>query len=269
MLPKLLTTLVVVFLCLSQTAFAAIYPGDRLERDGRYIGSTGFCVEYEGNTYMIVTAHQALGWDAWVANENPEGTVYSVGGVEIGEFYSWGPYKQYGPGTDVMAILLYPHVEVSNEIDGIIPLGFIYQEFGNTVIGRGRGGTPVYGESFGTDINQRRANARLPGVQPGYSGSAILYVNPPAITGVIHGGSGDLALAVSGKYALQVLGLEGAHLVGGLPDRVIAFGSMVIPIDYLFDHRAESGAKINDAITAGYDYAVFNIDNTIIPIWRD
>lgn len=243
-----------------------IRPGDPFYRDNLR-SSMGFFVEDGENTYMIITAHQILGWDGWAQGHCPEGQVYSIDGREIGEFYSWGCYSQYGPGTDVAAIKIYPEVDVSNEVNGVQPLGFIYQERDKKIMGRGMGGSPIYGTSFGTSTNKQRANARLPGVKPGFSGSAIYYLDPPAITGVVHGGYGNTALVVSGHYSLSVLGLDDARIVGGLPDNVVAFGDVVVSIDDVFFCR-EAQERINQAIANGYDYAVLHMSGIVIPIWQ-
>ncbi len=238
---------ILLFFLSSIAAAAPVAPGDRLSYEGTLRGSVGFFIEAENATYLITAAHLAPGWRDGI---EPAGE-WSVRGQPIGKFYAWVPYSG-GNAKDAMAIRIYPGVDVSNEIDGIQSLGIIEQRRGMEVVQRGFGGEPNYGTARGLPDTGINCNWNIDGVGPGHSGSMVMSVDPPAVLGLVRGGADWLVFGVQARWAIEALGFEDYHVVGGLPENTITIGDTVVRVDYFFAHPEEARARINEALAGDH-----------------
>jgi len=242
---KLIICLCIILMLLPSTVTAQVHvqPGDRLHHGIIPRGSAGFFIESAGDTYMITAAHIAAGWKSDI---EPFGPWY-VDGVAIGEFDRWLSWSGYN-SKDVMAIRIYPGIEVSNKVDDIQPLGFVQQVQGMPVVQRGRDEPPQYGTAHRLPLAGINCNFNLPGVEPGHSGSAVLSVDPPGVLGIVRSAGGSLVFGVQARWAVEALGFEDYRLIGGLPENSITIGATVVQIDYIREHREEARRKINQAL---------------------
>ena len=240
---KLIAALVVVFLLLSVPVSAAIKPGDRLHLGNTGRGSVGYFIECCGETYMITAAHLAPGWKDDI---EPTGEWF-VGGQPIGTFDRWIPYSGAN-AKDVMAIRVYPGVEVTNEIDGIQPLVIRAPHEGMPLVKVGAASGTHYGAAYTPPESGERFNASTKGL-PGDSGGALHSTDIPAVVGITRSGAGSaLTFAVRADWAVKELGFKEAVVTGGLPLNNLAIGDIRIGLDYLRHNRAEARDKINAAL---------------------